>query len=240
MLMKLIIVRHAEPDYSIDSLTEKGWREAKLLSERLSKLDVAAFYCSPLGRAKDTASFTLEKMNRSAKTLSWLREFPAKVKINGETKGAWDRLPDEWTDNVDFYIPDKWIKTPIMQSGNVERKYKQVCRGVDKLLAKHGYVHDGNVFKVENSNHDTVVLFCHFGVECVILSHIFGCSPMVLWHNFVALPSSVTTLITEERKQGTAVFRTQQFGDISHLYTAGEEPSFAARFCECFDDDTRH
>lgn len=240
MLMKLIIVRHAEPDYSIDSLTEKGWREAQLLSERLSKLDVAAFYCSPLGRAKDTASFTLEKMNRSAKTLSWLREFPAKVKINGETKGAWDRLPDEWTDNVDFYIPDKWLKTPIMQSGNVERKYKQVCRGVDKLLAKHGYVHDGNVFKVENSNHDTVVLFCHFGVECVILSHIFGCSPMVLWHNFVALPSSVTTLITEERKQGTAVFRTQQFGDISHLYTAGEEPSFAARFCECFDDDTRH
>lgn len=240
MLMKLIIVRHAEPDYSIDSLTEKGWREAQLLSERLSKLDVAAFYCSPLGRAKDTASFTLEKMNRSAKTLSWLREFSAKVKINGETKGAWDRLPDEWTDNVDFYIPDKWIKTPIMQSGNVERKYKQVCRGVDKLLAKHGYVHDGNVFKVENSNHDTVVLFCHFGVECVILSHIFGCSPMVLWHNFVALPSSVTTLITEERKQGTAVFRTQQFGDISHLYTAGEEPSFAARFCECFDDDTRH
>ena len=31
--MKLLIVRHAEPDYSIDSLTEKGWREAEYLSE---------------------------------------------------------------------------------------------------------------------------------------------------------------------------------------------------------------
>ena len=30
--MKLLIVRHAEPDYSIDSLTEKGWREAEYLS----------------------------------------------------------------------------------------------------------------------------------------------------------------------------------------------------------------
>ena len=26
--MRLIFIRHAEPDYSIDSLTEKGWREA--------------------------------------------------------------------------------------------------------------------------------------------------------------------------------------------------------------------
>ena len=127
-----------------------------------------------------------------------------------------------------------------MQSGNVERKYQKVCKGVDKLLAEHGYVQNGNVFEVQNSNHDTIVLFCHFGVECVILSHIFGCSPMVLWHNFVALPTSVTTLITEEREQGTAVFRTQQFGDISHLYAGGEEPAFAARFCECYDDDTRH
>lgn len=41
--MKLIIIRHGDPDYSIDSLTEKGWREAELLSERISRLDVKAF-----------------------------------------------------------------------------------------------------------------------------------------------------------------------------------------------------
>lgn len=54
--MKLLIVRHADPDYTIDSLTPTGWKEAELLSNRLSKLDVKAFYVSPLGRAKDTAS----------------------------------------------------------------------------------------------------------------------------------------------------------------------------------------
>ena len=52
--MRLLIVRHGDPDYSIDSLTEKGWKEAEYLSERLSKLDVKDFYVSPLGRAKDT------------------------------------------------------------------------------------------------------------------------------------------------------------------------------------------
>ena len=53
--MKLLIVRHGDPDYSIDSLTETGWIEAELLSDRLCKLDVKAFYCSPKGRARDTA-----------------------------------------------------------------------------------------------------------------------------------------------------------------------------------------
>lgn len=57
--MRLIFIRHAEPDYSIDSLTEKGWREAKLLAERTKRWKVDEFYCSPLGRAKDTASSTL-------------------------------------------------------------------------------------------------------------------------------------------------------------------------------------
>ena len=66
--MKLLIVRHGDPDYSIDSLTPKGWREAELLKDRLTKLDVAACYCSPLGRAKDTASFTLKECGREAVT----------------------------------------------------------------------------------------------------------------------------------------------------------------------------
>ena len=58
--MKLLIVRHGDPDYTIDSLTEKGWREARYLSQKLSKLEIKDFYVSPLGRAKDTASCTLK------------------------------------------------------------------------------------------------------------------------------------------------------------------------------------
>lgn len=54
--MKLLIVRHGDPDYTIDSLTEKGWREARYLAQKLSKLEIKDFYVSPLGRAKDTAS----------------------------------------------------------------------------------------------------------------------------------------------------------------------------------------
>ena len=90
------------------------------------------------------------------------------------------------------------------------------------------------------ANRDTVALFCHFGLECVLLSHLLNVSPMILWQGFCAAPSSVTTLYTEEREEGIAYFRTAAFGDTSHLYAAGEEPAFSARFCETFDSDERH
>ncbi len=35
--MKLLIVRHGDPDYDIDSLTEKGWkRGGSIFSQKLS------------------------------------------------------------------------------------------------------------------------------------------------------------------------------------------------------------
>ena len=77
--MRLMIVRHGDPDYSIDSLTPKGWKEAELLSDRLCKLDVKGFYVSPLGRAKDTASFTLKRLGREAEEMKWMREFDAQI-----------------------------------------------------------------------------------------------------------------------------------------------------------------
>ncbi len=59
--MKILIIRHGDPDYEHDTLTEKGRREALALADRLDKLSVAAAYVSPLGRAKDTAAPALDR-----------------------------------------------------------------------------------------------------------------------------------------------------------------------------------
>ena len=69
------------------------------------------------------------------------------------------------------------------------------------------------------------------------MSHLLNVSPMILWHGFCAAPTSVTTVVTEERREGTASFRMLAFGDTSHLYAKGEEPAFAARFCEMYEEE---
>ena len=241
--MKLLIVRHADPDYSIDSLTPTGWEEAKLLSDRLCRLDVAAFYCSPLGRAKDTASLTLDKLGRQAQIMPWLQEFPAAVEHPGVFGAdvAWDWLPEIWTKEVRFYDPDRWHEPEEMVKAQVREHAEQVFRGLDDLLERHGYVRDGSAYRALRPNDDTIVLFCHFGLECVLLSHLLGISPMPLWHGFCAAPSSVTTVRTEERREGIVSFRVSEFGDTSHLYIADRQPSVSARFCELFtNEDERH
>lgn len=242
--MRLLIVRHGDPDYSIDSLTEKGWKEAEYLSERLSKLDVKDFYVSPLGRAKDTASFTLKKMNRTAVECDWLREFDVLIDrpdVTDRQKRLWDWLPQDWTQDERFYQYDHWYENERLQQSDAKGYYNYVTGKFDKLLAEHGYVREGHHYRVEKPNEDTLVFFCHFGLECVLLAHLIGASPMVLWHGFCAAPSSVTTVNTEERREGIASFRISAFGDISHLYVHDEPPAFAARFCEMYSNtDERH
>ena len=111
----------------------------------------------------------------------------------------------------------------------------------EELLNRHGYKKEGRVFMAERANNETIVFFCHFGITAVLLSYLLSISPMILWHNFVAAPSSVTSVVTEERRKGIASFRVTGYADISHLKTANEPAAPAARFCECFDnDDERH
>lgn len=242
--MKILIIRHADPDYSVDSLTPKGWREASFLAQRLRKADIKAFYVSPLGRARDTASLTLEAVGMTAAQCPWLREFDTHIwrpDVADQKKIAWDWLPKDWTGEERFFQYDQWFKPQAMEEGRVKAEYDWVIQGFDQVLADHGYVREGHYYRAERANNDTIAFFCHFGVECVLLSHLLNVSPMVLWHGACAAPSSVTTLISEERRKGIAYFRMNGFGDISHLYANDEAPAFAARFCECFDNaDERH
>ena len=79
--MRLIFVRHGEPDYVKDSLTEKGIREAKLLNERVKQWkNVTKYYVSPLGRARLTAKLALEGTGIEPEELPWIKEFSIKVK----------------------------------------------------------------------------------------------------------------------------------------------------------------
>ncbi|MDY3919157.1 MAG: histidine phosphatase family protein [Candidatus Limivivens sp.] len=257
--MKILLIRHGDPDYVHDTLTAKGHIEAALLSEKMAKLQIRDFYVSPLGRAKDTASYTLKKVGKKAEELDWLREFPALVDINDseelqraypDTKKegeryrlriAWDMAPGYWTEHPEYFSADGWRNSQVAAHSDMIRVYDRVIQSFDEFLASCGYVREGAHYRVEQEKEDTMALFCHFGVSCVLLSHLWSLSPFVLWHSLAMAPTSVTEVVTEEREKGCAYFRALRIGDISHLYAGGEEPSFACRFCETYGNpEQRH
>lgn len=241
--MKILIVRHGDPDYSIDGLTEKGKREAELLSHRLIKEDIKKMYVSPLGRARLTAAPTEKKLGISAEVLPWLREFDSvgvKLPYLEDESIAWDIYPEYINGLENIYHPTLWLTEEHIKNSGIPELYKNVTEELDKLLEAHGYVREGYNYRALKPSHDTIVFVCHFGLTAVLLSHLMNASPYSFWQHLCTPPTAVTTLYTEERVEGVAQFRAASIGDVSHLYAADEPPAFAGRFCECFTDDTRH
>ncbi len=158
--MKIIFVRHGEPDYVNDSLTEKGWREARLLAERISRWRVTEFYCSPLGRARDTASCTLEKTNRTAITLDWMKEFyyPIDDPITGRHGVPWDLIPSYWTKDPLLMDMDRWVEADLTaKNPEIAQNYKIVWKNLDQLLASYGYVREGLFYRMPDATEKFVV-----------------------------------------------------------------------------------
>ncbi len=272
--MRIIIIRHGDPNYAIDGLTPTGKIEvdllAKMLKERFGRgscedfhvqetsftnCDVASLferdslgnvyiYSSPLGRARATSLPTEEALGIPAEVCDWLREFGySKVNLPWEPNPAecWDLLP-EFVNECGgmLYSPTEWKSVPFIRESNVPDDYDAVVSAFDALILKHGYKRDGAAYKVLSPNYDTLIFFCHYGISAVLLSHIMNCSPYSIWQNAVTLTTSLTTIHTEERREGIASFRICEMSATPHLYAAGVSPSFSARFCECFGDDTRH
>ncbi len=234
--MKLIFVRHGDPDYENDTLTERGWKEAEALVPRVERWHASDFYCSPLGRAQDTAKTALKGKTDTIKTLEWLREFhvPVEDPETHEERIPWDFMPAYWTTFEEMYDREAWVNAPVMQTGGIAQRNEFVKEGMDVLLKEYGYARKGNYYVTEKGNDKTLVFFCHLGVQFVILGHLLGLSAPLLWQNFFVAPTSVTVVETEEREKGNVAFRCRKVGDTSHLYMAGIEPSKSGFFQSVF------
>lgn len=258
--MRIVFVRHGEPDYMNDTLTEKGWREARLLAERISKWNVTDFYCSPLGRAKDTASCTLKKMDRTATTLDWLEEFyyPINDPVTGREGVPWDFVPSCWSNDPLMLDIDRWVDADIpKQNPKIASQYKAACTHMDELLASYGYVRENHFYRMPdaqesfisntvapgnpkalevlpNTDEPCIVLFCHLGITCIILSHLLNIPFQLLVHGVFLPTTSLTILSSEERWGNEAYFRAQAIGDVHHLLSGGESISAAGAFAKVF------
>lgn len=147
--MRLIFVRHGDPDYAIDNLTEKGKREVKLLTKRICRWkNITEFYSSPLGRAIATGAPALKKMKREATICPWLQEFyykteyPQNIKdktLAGQQTMCWDLFPDYFTSDPAFFDKKLWCESDFTKKGNIKEKYQMVCDGIDSILQKYGY-----------------------------------------------------------------------------------------------------
>ena len=224
--MRIILIRHAEPDYSDDSLTPKGVKEAEYLAKRVAKWPVTAIYCSPFGRAKATMEPALKALGMEATICDWLREHNTGDHVPPDNSQpysnyAWNLHPDYWTKDPLHFSPVHWVESDYIQSLPVPSNahWEEVEKGLDGILTAYGYVREGFVYRIRNgANRDALlVFFCHLGQIGLSAGHLLNISPMQLWHDFWISPASITVLNSEERQGDIASFRCQVMGDTGHL-----------------------
>ena len=193
-------------------------------------------------------------------TLDWLREFPAQVDVNDATllqdayyiktesdgsfkkRIVWDMYPSYFTEHPAYSDYEAWRGTLVALNSDLLPIYDSVISSFDELLAEHGYVREGRHYRVEQESIETLTFFCHFGITCVLLSHLWSLSPFVPLQSFCMPTSSVTEVYTEERQRGIANFRATRIGDTTHLTMAGlrtERLPHSALFTEVYSDFTQ-
>ena len=72
--MLLYIVRHGDPIYETDTLTERGFLQAEAVGKRMFDAKIDRIFTSPMGRAKDTAAPACRMLGLDYTVEPWAHE----------------------------------------------------------------------------------------------------------------------------------------------------------------------
>ena len=220
--MRLFIIRHADPDYANNTITAAGHLEAQALARRLEKLGLDQIYCSPLGRAIDTMRYSAQALGLEHTIAPWTAELAwAKTDSQYGPGAAWDIHGHTVRQSGLEITHSNWHESPFLAHTDFREGVAHVQQNSDAFLAQLGYEREGEVYRIVRPNRDKIAVFCHGGFGLTWIAHLLHIPVPLVWTSFFLPPSSVTTILLDERSTEFAVPRCLGMGDISHLYAEG-------------------
>lgn len=224
--MRLIFVRHGEPNYEKDCLTELGRRQAEAAAIRLAGEGISAIFASPMGRARETASCTARQLGLAVQELDFMHEIVWGGEGIPESGHPWtlsDRMIAQ--ENFDFFAQD-WRQHPYFKMNAATQCFDEVSGSFDTFLSTLGYRHEGRRFYCTEANDKTYAIFSHGGSGACVLAHMLG-----LPFPYVAtvMPYDYTSIITltfPTRKDAYVYPRLSLFNDIAHTQGGLSSPIF--------------
>jgi probable phosphoglycerate mutase len=215
--MRIYLIRHGDPDYANDCLTETGHVEAAALGEYMAQVGLDQLYNSPLGRARQTAAHVAAATGIESVTLDWTRELPY-MPVVEEGVSYWDihghlvRQPEYLADPRQWDVIAKFAEVPL------DDIFRTVVEKSDGFLASLGYERQNGVYAVRQPNTWKVAVVCHAAFGLLWLSHLLAIPLPLMWAGFHLHPTSITTILFDERTSGIATPRCIGMGETPHLH----------------------
>ncbi len=233
--MLLYIIRHGDPDYTTDTLTERGWEQAEAVAKRLAASGINRVFSSPMGRAKQTAEPTCRLLGLDYTVEEWSHEIGDEHRLtpypDGKLKSVSlvDRvdLRRDGAVQLDF---EHAFECPGFSSSNMKDALDTISAGGRDFLARLGYKEEDGVYRITEPNDDKVALFCHAGMGRILVSYLLHVPLHLMWAGFHYTHTGVTVIEFKNQKTGFTVPRMLCYSDTSHLYAHGPDMRYCGKF----------
>ncbi|MBQ3078467.1 MAG: histidine phosphatase family protein [Clostridia bacterium] len=225
--MLLYIIRHGDPIYDPDSLTEKGHLQAEALAKRLSPRGFDRIFASPMIRAQMTAEPTCRALNMKMQIEDWMSESGAWedlsfIRPDGSRTWAFHVQNTEYKTEEFLKMGDNWPDAePFSLAPNARGGYQRIQLASDEFTERLGYKRDGMRYRIIRPNEERIAAFCHQGFGTTWLSHLLAVPPVLFWSSFDITHSSITILHFENNADGWTAPKCIVMGDTSHIYKEG-------------------
>jgi len=217
--MKIYFVRHGDPDYKHDCLTELGHKQAQAAAERLKNCGIERIYSSTNGRALMTADYTAKLLGLEVIRCDFMREIGWKS-IDGEpipgNGNPWLVSSLFVSEGKSLTDRDWTLAEPFCQSIVVDT-VRHAYSEFDALLAEYGYRREGDYYRVTGENTDrTIAVFSHGGSSSAVLSHLLNIPFPQFCGSFRMGCSSVITVTLANKIGELCQASLGLFNDMKH------------------------
>lgn len=223
--MLLYLVRHGDPIYVTDTLTERGFLQAEAVGKRIAASKITEIYSSPMGRAIQTAEPACRLLSLEAKIEDWAHE----VEDERLTPYPDGRLKSVTTlqntilrenGNIDLTFENSLECTGLNQA-NMKPAIERIVNGGSNFLEKLGYKEENGIYRILKQNDGRIALFCHAVMQRVWISHLLHIPLHLMWASFAPTHTGVTVIEFKNNENGFTAPKCLCFSDMSHLYAEG-------------------
>lgn len=220
--MLLYIVRHGDPDYVTDTLTERGKLQAEAVGKRIAASKIDRIFSSPMGRARQTAEPACRILGLDYFVEEWTHEiederltpFPDGVK---KSITAVQNTYYRENENINLDYEHAFECQGINQSG-MKSAVEYIEAHGKEFLERLGYREENGVYRILRKNEEKVALFCHAAFGRAWISTLLHIPLHVMWASYNITHTGVTIIEFKNNENGITAPRCLCFSDMSHLY----------------------
>lgn len=220
--MLLYIVRHGDPIYETDTLTERGKLQAEAVGKRIYDAGINRIFSSPMGRAKETADPACRLLGLEKSIEEWTHEIGDERLTpypDGKMKSVTCIQNTHLRRDGNINIPyEKSCECTGFNESEMDKALEYIEKSGNEFLERLGYKEENGIYRILRNNEEKVALFCHAAFSRAWISRLLHIPVHIMWSSFGYTHTGVTVIEFKNNPDGFTAPRCLCYSDISHLY----------------------